>query len=65
MPHDFPTTAREFTHQDFYFVVIHTTERLLENSVKTSRTKYRGRTIQDGIHGRTKITSSRSKQEKR
>eukprot|EP00971_Amphidinium_carterae_P289830 5755105-Amphidinium_carterae.1 len=29
MSYDFPRTAREFTHQDFYFVVIHTTERLL------------------------------------
>eukprot|EP00971_Amphidinium_carterae_P119987 2376555-Amphidinium_carterae.1 len=29
MPNDFQRTSQQFTHQDFYFVVIHTTEGLL------------------------------------
>eukprot|EP00971_Amphidinium_carterae_P026682 526280-Amphidinium_carterae.1 len=31
MPNDFPRTAQQFTHQDYYFVVIHTTEGLLRD----------------------------------
>eukprot|EP00971_Amphidinium_carterae_P224437 4452436-Amphidinium_carterae.1 len=31
MPQDYPMTAADFTQQDHYFVVIHTTEQLLRD----------------------------------
>eukprot|EP00971_Amphidinium_carterae_P029316 576844-Amphidinium_carterae.1 len=31
MPQEFPMTAADFTQQDHYFVVIHTTEQLLRD----------------------------------
>eukprot|EP00971_Amphidinium_carterae_P081911 1620439-Amphidinium_carterae.1 len=43
MPNDYPMTRADFTEQDHYFVVIHTTERLLielkqDLETRTSRT---------------------------
>eukprot|EP00971_Amphidinium_carterae_P110837 2195504-Amphidinium_carterae.2 len=63
-PEDYAQNAVQFTQQDYYFVVAHTTDKLLEQMTTDMKTQ-QDETYVDGTHAKTVTTSIRSKPQRR